>query len=349
MKITAITLNMRQASAPAQRISLQAGPPATEAARTHLEVTLTTTDGITGYGLSQLHEHGIAAGKALLEELAPLLIGQDAFAHEKCWAIARQFGRHLGWAGLLPRVYAAIDTALWDLKGQALKLPLHQLFGAARSGVPFFIGDVAPLNASSTDVIAAYKKLSGLKPTGVLVKIGTADIQHDADRVHQIRDGLGDNAWLGIAADGRYDLGTAMAFARFFDEEIQIDWMESPVPASDVAGYQRLSQHFEAPLAIGHSLDSLEDFRDWLGRGTVRILRPDPYRLGGITPLLKVATLAEAYHVPCVIHGATDIAVHLACGLNNITMVDWSSPVQKLETQAGLIQAPPAPGIGWRF
>ena len=206
-----------------------------------------------------------------------------------------------------------------------------------------------PASADSTTVVAAWKKHAAQRPLGVLVKVGSDDIQKDADRVHQIRDGIGEDAWLGIAAEGRYDLGTAMAFARFFDEEIGIDWFESPIPTSDAAGYQRLSLHFEAPLCVGAGFDAVEDFRDWLVRGSARILRPDPLRLGGLTPLLKVIALAEVHHAPCIVKGLPDVATHLACGLSGMTMVEWSEPLGGVNGDKGLARVSAKPGIGWDF
>ena len=348
MKILSISVTEKRCEVSASRISLDA-PVAAASSTTHLIVRIDTDAGVVGYGLTAFAGAGLEAGKSLLNELTPLLIGEDPLAIEKHWAKARSHFAGIGWSGLVPRVYAAVDLALWDIKGKSLNLPLHRFFGSARAGVPFFLGDIAPVSADSGQVLQAWKKQSANLPLGILVKVGTDDIQKDADRVHEIRDGIGDGAWLGITAEGRYDLGTAMAFARFFDEEIGIDWFESPIPTTDVAGYERLSMHFEAPLCVGPGFDAVEDFRDWLQRGSARILRPDPLRLGGLTPLIRVLALAEAYHVPCVLKGSPDVAIHLACGMANINMVEWTEPMQELEFDKSHVLAPTKPGIGWEF
>ena len=79
--------------------------------------------------------------------------------------------------------------------------------------------------------VKAAKPLMKQGATGVRIEIGGGDVQADAERVREISDGLGDDAWVGVAADGRFDLGTAQALAHFF-EDIGIDWFEDPIPAS---------------------------------------------------------------------------------------------------------------------
>ncbi|QVL32113.1 mandelate racemase/muconate lactonizing enzyme family protein [Telmatocola sphagniphila] len=348
MKIHSVKVSEKRVDSSAGRISLNSGSNAPSSTN-YLIVRIDTDSGISGFGVTSFGPSGLTAGKAILEELIPLVVGEDPLATEKLWAKARGYGSSLGWSGILPRVYAAIDLALWDIKGKSFREPLHRYFGSARASAPYFLGDIAPLGIDTATVLSTWKKYAANQPLGLLVKIGTDDIQKDADRVHDIRNGIGDEAWLGITAEGRYDLGTAMAFARFFDEEIGIDWFESPIATSDVAGYERLSLHFEAPLCVGPGIDSVEEFRDWLARGTVRILRPDPIRLGGLTPLLRVIAMADAYHVPCVIKGLPDLAIHLACGIANMNLLDWSEPFQTLKIEKGQILAPEKPGIGWEF
>ena len=84
-------------------------------------------------------------------------------------------------------------------------------------------------------MVKAAKPLLKQGATGVRVEIGGGDVQADADRVREISDGLGEDAWVGVAADGRFDLGTAQALAHFF-EDIGIDWFEDPIPAADEIG-----------------------------------------------------------------------------------------------------------------
>jgi L-alanine-DL-glutamate epimerase-like enolase superfamily enzyme len=186
---------------------------------------------------------------------------------------------------------------------------------------------------------------------GVAVEVGGGDVQQDADRVQQIRDGLGESAWLGVAADGRYDLGTALAMAHFYEEDVGIDWLDAPLPADDRVGYRRLAERMEVPLALGSAFDDREAFRRLLEVGEVRVLRPDPLRLGGITPLVKVALLAEAHPVAVVPYRLPEVGIHLACGLANVPMAEWGSWhaaafAEPVTPKDGRLVPPARPGLG---
>jgi len=121
-------------------------------------------------------------------------------------------------------------------------------------------------------------------------------VQADADRVRDISAGLGDDASVSVAADGRFDLGTATALAHFFEDQ-GVDLFEDPIPAADAPGYAKLAAALDVPLAVGAALNSRDDFFRIIRAGDVRTVRPDPCRLGGITPVLKVAAVAEAFQV----------------------------------------------------
>ena len=166
------------------------------------------------------------------------------------------------------RAYAAIDIALWDLKAKAAGLPLYRLLGGAGSAASCFIGDLAGPSAATPTRRFVGDAVARPGGDGWRVDVGSGDVQLDADRVQRIRDGLGESAWLGIAADGRYDLGTALAMAHFYEEDVGIDWFDSPIPVEDRVGYRRLAERMEVPLAIGSSFDDRDAFRRVWNRAT---------------------------------------------------------------------------------
>jgi L-alanine-DL-glutamate epimerase-like enolase superfamily enzyme len=258
-------------------------------------------------------------------DLGPLVGGEDPTESERLFAKVQGRFRATGWGGLAARAYAAIDIALWDLKAKAAGLPLFRLLGGSRSSAPCFAGDLAALGTESPQTVTAARPLLDQGVLGVAVDVGGGDVQLDADRVQQIRDGLGESAWLGIAADGRYDLGTALAMAHFYEEDVGIDWIDTPLPPDDRVGYQRLAERMEVPLAVGSSFDDRDAFRRALEAGAARVLRPDPLRLGGITPLLKVAAVAEAFYLSVVPYRVPEVGMHLACALPNVPMAEWGS------------------------
>ncbi len=140
------------------------------------------------------------------------------------------------------------------------------------------------------------------------------------------------------------------ALAHFF-EDIGVDWFEDPIPAADEPGYAKLAGLMETPLAVGCGFGSREAFFRVIRSGHVRTVRPDVCRLGGITPLLKIAAVAEAYHVAVSPVRLPEVGVHLACGLGVVPHVDSVSWFRDVFTGGAAIEAgklvPSAePGLG---
>ncbi|MSR52658.1 MAG: mandelate racemase/muconate lactonizing enzyme family protein [Gemmataceae bacterium] len=306
-----------------QRVSLS--DPQKPTATNFVAVQLHTKGGQTGLGFTSSLVAGRTIANLIEAELGPLVVGENAIDNEKLFAKVQTRFRSAGWSGIAARSYAAIDIALWDLKAKAAGMPLYRLLGGARPAAACFAGDLAIRGSDAAHTLKAARPLLEQGVLGVAVEVGSGDMQLDADRVQQIRDGIGESAWLGISVDGRYELGTALAMAHFYEDDVGIDWIESPIPMEDRIGYQRLAERMEVPIALGSSFDNRDDFRRVLERGEVRVLRPDVLRLGGITPLLKIVALAEAYHVSVVPFRLPEIGLHLACGLPNVPMAEWGS------------------------
>jgi L-alanine-DL-glutamate epimerase-like enolase superfamily enzyme len=319
-------------------------PPAPDAVDLLL-VRLETDAGVAGLGFTYHAGPAAAAVRSLVDaELSPLVAGEDPRDTDRLLARVEERFRAVGFAGLAARAYAAIDIALWDVKAKAAGVPLFKLLGAARSAVPFFVSDL------TGDVVKAAKPLLKHGATGVRVEIGAGDVQADAERVREISDGLGEDAWVGVAADARFDLGTAQALAHFF-EDVGIDWFEDPIPAGDEIGYAKLAGLAETPLAVGSGFGSREAFFRVIRAGHVRTIRPDVCRLGGITPLLKVAAVAEAYQVAVSPVRLPEVGVHLACGLGVVPHVDSVSWFREVFTggpkvENGKLVPPADPGLG---
>jgi L-talarate/galactarate dehydratase len=323
MTITRVETNLLTMPAARSRLSLT--DPRPPSSTSMVAVRLHTNGDHVGLGVTATNVAGQVIRTLIEGEIAPLVVGEDPNDNERLLSKAQGRFRATGWTGLVARAYAAIDVALWDLKAKIAGLPLFRLLGGARSATSCFTGDLAPIGSDPQQTVNAARPLLDQGLLGVAIEVGGGEVQLDADRVQQIRDGLGESAWLGISADGRYDLGTALAMAHFYEEDVGIDWIDFPIPVEDRVGYQRLAERMEVPLALGSTFDNRDDFRRVLERGEVRVLRPDPLRLGGITPLLKVAALAEAYQAAVVPHRLPEIGVHLACGLPNVPMAEWGT------------------------
>jgi L-alanine-DL-glutamate epimerase-like enolase superfamily enzyme len=285
------------------------------------------------------------------DDLAPLVIGEEPLDHERLAAKVYWRLQSVGRRGLVAQAYSAVDLALWDLKGKAAGLPLYKLLGGARESAPVYGSDSGWLWMSPDEMIAASRRHLDRGMAGVKLKVGGPDPEKDAGRVQRVRDALGEEIWLAVDANQRYDYATALAMGRFFEEEIGVDWFEEPINCEDVDGHARLAAKLEAPIALGETLFGLDEFERYLEHGAVAVMQPDVTRLGGLTPCLRVLALAERHHRPVAPHLLPEVAVHLACAFPQVTMVEympWLYPVW-IEPPAivdGRIVPPPRPGLG---
>lgn len=322
MQITRISTETKRIPLPGvERIPLT-GPKPAVAAVELIVVHIETDAKLAGLGFTYLNGPGSEAVRSLIDgELSALAVGEDAQEAERLFTKAEARFRSVGFGGLAARGWSAIDIALWDLKAKAAGVPLYKLLGNSKPAAPFFHSDIATVGRTSAEVVKLAKPLVKQGAMGVRVEVGSGDVRADADRVREISDGLGDDASVSVAAEGRFDLGTAEALTHFF-EDIGVDWFEDPIPASDEIGYAKLAGLAEIPLAVGASFDSRERFFRVIRSGVVRTVRPDVCRIGGITPLLKIAAVAEAFQTSVSPVRVPEIGVHLACGLAAVPHVD---------------------------
>lgn len=317
-----------------------------------LLVHLDTDAGHRGLGFSYSLQGGARAMKVLADDdFAPLLVGEDPLDHER-------LGRKVYWAlqtigrrGLVAQVYSAIDLALWDIKAKAAGLPLYKLLGGARESAPVYGSDTGWLWMSTEEIIETSQAFLEQGMMGVKLRVGSGDPEQDAERVSKVREAFGEDIWLAVDANQRYDYATALAMGHFFEEEIGVDWFEEPLSCEDVAGHARLADRMEIPIAVGETLFGRGEFNEYLKSGAVDIVQPDVTRIGGLTEWLKVAQLAEQYHRSLVPHLMPEVAVHLACGLPSVQAVEympWFFPafVDAPAITEGRIVPPKRPGLG---
>jgi L-alanine-DL-glutamate epimerase-like enolase superfamily enzyme len=316
-----------------------------------LLVQIDVDAGLRGLGFAYaVQGSGRGLYAVAVDDVAPLLQGEDARDHERLAAKVYWRMQTVGRRGLVPQAYSAFDVALWDLKAKAANMPLYKLLGGARESTPAYAADTAWLWMDPEEIIDASRPYFDQGLMGIKVRVG-ADPEDDADRLTQLREAFGDDAWLAVDANQRYDYGTALAMGHFFEEEIGADWFEEPILCEDVEGHARLASRLEIPLAGGEMLDGRDEFAAFLGRGALSVVQPDVTRLGGLTAWLKVAALAEQHHRPLSPHLLPEIGVHLACGLPGVASVEYMPWLFPLFTapppvREGRLTPPPGPGLG---
>lgn len=353
MKVTRLSTDyLRVPLGKPARVSLTDPKPSAPDAVELVLVNLETDTGVAGIGFTYLLGAGAATVRSLIDtELSQLVLGEDPRDTDKLFARAEQRFRAAGFGGLAARAYSAVDVALWDAKAKAAGVPLAKLLGNAKPAAAFVVSDAATLGRDAADALKVAKPHLKQGAVGVRAEIGGGgDVQADAERVREIQDGLGEDGWIAVTADGRFDLSTALALTHFF-EDVGVDVFEDPIPASDLLGYEKLARLAEVPIAVGATLDSRDAFFKLIRDGLVRTIRPDLGRLGGITPFLKVAAVAEAYHVAVSPVRLTEVGVHLACGLASVPHVDsvsWFKDVfaSAAKIEGGKMAPGTDPGLG---
>jgi L-alanine-DL-glutamate epimerase-like enolase superfamily enzyme len=228
----------------------------------------------------------------------------------------------IGRRGLVMQAQSALDLALWDLKGKVAGLPLWKVLGGARASAAVYGSDGGWLWMSVEQMIEAGQEYLAQGMIGTKLKVGHDDPRADVKRVEAVRKALGDDVWLAVDSNQRWDFATALSAGREF-QRLGCAWFEEPMTCEDPAGHARLADALDIPIALGETLQSRFEIQDYLLRDAVDIVQPDLTRVGGITEWLKIAEFAEGFHRPVWPHLMMEASIHLACGLNGVGAIEF--------------------------
>jgi len=297
-------------------------------------VFITTEDGTRGLGYAWSLLGGATATRCVLrDDFAPLLIDEDALDHERLWHKLYKRLQSVGRHGLVTQAQAAVDLALWDIKGKIAGLPVYKLLGGRRESAPVYGSDGGWLYMSVSEMLAAFEGYLAQGMMGVKMKIGHENPKVDIRRVREVRKALGDDVWIAVDANQKWDFPTAMWVGRAL-EQLGVAWFEEPLLCEDVPGHARLAAALDIPIAMGETLGSRFEFDAYLRAGAVDILQPDIVRVGGITEMVKVVTLADTAQLPVAPHHMMESTIQVACG------VMGSGPIEYMPWVAGAFAEP---------
>ncbi|TQF81636.1 mandelate racemase/muconate lactonizing enzyme family protein [Elioraea sp. Yellowstone] len=316
-------------------------------------VRIVSDDGADGIGYSYTIGTGGSSVIALLRDhLAPRLIGRDADAIEAIWQDLFWHTHALSVGPLTALALAAIDTALWDLRGRRLGVPLHRLAGGAKEAIPVYDTESGWLHVETPQLVADAQAAAARGFRGVKVKVGKPHLREDVARLEAVRRAIGDGVELMTDANQGFTVAEAIRRAGAFEAAgLGLAWYEEPLPAEDVEGHARLCAATTIPIAVGESLYHPAQFRDYLARHACRIVQVDVARIGGITPWLKVAHMAEAFNVAVCPHYLMELHLPLCCAVPNSA---WLEHIPQLDDvtdsrvaiEGGLARASTEPGNG---
>lgn len=319
--------------------------------RNFVTLKIVTDEGVTGVGDATLNGREQAVAAYLAEHVVPVLLGRDPARIEDTWQ-ALYKGAYWRRGPVTMSAIAAVDTALWDIKGKVAGLPVYQLLGGrCREGVTVYghaaaetlddlLTDVARLTDAGYRAVRVQTAVPGLRGTyGVSADPRTYEpagsalpaeavwstpryLAHVPGVLARVRAEFGPELRLLHDAHHRLTPIEAAALGRDL-EPYRLTWLEDPVPAELQEGYRLIRGHTTTPLAVGEVFNSIWDCRRLITEQLIDYIRTSVVHAGGISHLRRIFDLASLYHVRSGSHGATDLSpVCLAAALH----VDLSIP-----------------------
>lgn len=307
---------------------------------TTIVVAQVSAEGTTGLGWT----YGERAIAELIEgKLASVLRGRTALDVQSAWSAMVAELRNSGRPGISSMAIAAVDVAMWDLKGRLLGLPLCSLLGRFHEGVPIYGsgGFTSYTDAQLCEQLAGWAAQSIPR---VKMKVGR-DPGRDPERVRAARDAVGPDVQLFVDANGAYGRKEALRMAHAF-AELDVRWFEEPVSSDDLEGLHLLRDRAPAQMEIaaGEYGYDLPYFERMLTAGAVDVLQADVTRCGGITDLLRVDGLCRARSMPLSLHCAPTI--HAAVGPSLETLVHMEYFHDHVRIESILFEGSPQPHRG---
>ncbi len=316
-------------------------------------VRIYADDGAIGTGYSYtIGTGGPSVVELIVRTLAPLLIGRDPERVEEIWK-ALFFGTHATAVGAMTSLaLAAVDTALWDMRCRRSGRPLHVEAGGAQKSVPLYTTEGGWLHIPTEALVEDALRAKTAKFGGCKVKVGRP-AKEDVARLAAVREAVGDDFEIMVDGNQGAAVDEAIRRARLY-EPFDLAWYEEPLPAEDLGGHIRLSAATTLPIAVGESIYSLSHFREYLQRDACSVVQVDVARIGGITPWLKTAHLAEAFNIAVCPHFLMELHVSLSAAVPNGRWIEYipqlddlTTAKMKIENGRAVPSDEPGLGIAW--
>ena len=317
-----------------------------------------THEGVTGEAWAGDEDAGLGAINEIIKtEIAPALMGADAFAIERCWESSRPVtndilrDRRLGLVAT-----ACVDAALWDALGKSLGQPLWRLWGGYRRALPMisiggYYGD--------TSIEDEITELQELGLAGMKFKVGGLSPEEDAVRLRRARTAAGPGFILCADANQGWTREQAIRFARLV-EDCDLRWFEEPCQwAGDREAMRDVRAIAGVPVCAGQSELSAAGCRELMSMGAIDVCNFDSSWSGGPTEWRRVAAIAHSHGVAMGHHEEPQVASHLLAAIPHGTLVEcfhpdrdpiwWNLPANRPALRDGQLELGSAPGLGWEL
>src|SRR5437764_9054707 len=328
-------------------------------------VRIWTDAGAYGLGEASPMVHGNASLEIIASVFTPMLLGADPLQARVLQD--RLFHEHIkvGPEGAYAAALAAIDIALWDLRGKVLGQPVWKLLGGAwRRELPFYASIGGNGQRSVDEVCRVVEKWLELGPAQVKIRFDAdktardVDLAGDIAKARAVRTLVGDGFPLAFDSNNGYSIQGAIRVGRAL-EELGYWWFEEPVQHYHVKAMGEVAQRLDITVSAGEQTYTLSGLADLIAAG-VRMLPPDIVKMGGITGMIRCAALALAHGVELVPHQTQPAIGHMASlhvaasQLHTTKPCEWNDPSSRTHAVFdnppipvdGLFQLPTASGLG---
>ena len=308
----------------------------TSPGRNFVTLKIKCDDGTTGVGDATLNGRELSVASYLTDHVVPCLIGRDAHRIEDVWQYLYK-GAYWRRGPVTMAAIAAVDTALWDIKGKLAGMPVYQLLGGAARDACMVYAHANGTTIEDTIAVAkaeqakGYKAIRlqcgvpGLASTYGVAKHGARYEPADADLPSEsvwstekylrvvpelfkaAREAMGWDVHLLHDIHHRLTPIEAGRLGKAL-EPYNLFWIEDPTPAENQEAFKLIRQHTSAPLAVGEIFNSIWDAKDLIQNQLIDYIRATVVHAGGITHLRRIAAFADLYQVRTGCHGATDLS-----------------------------------------
>ena len=377
--LPSISSAAQAAAPPYRRPKLKITEIRTAEVRVHgyqVHIRVYTDQGIIGQGETTDASEG---NIPLIRSFARMLVGQDPLNIEAAFERIRTSGIFAGaQSGQYVTALTGVETALWDIAGKALGLPVYQLLGGkVRDRVRVYCDsggrDMIPGNEGSK---ARIKEIQDMGFTGAKLDVDDARDPSRFDRVNWTannaeidrmvasvaftRESYGKNMDIAVDMHGRYDAPTAKRVAKEM-EPFRLMWLEEPVPPDNIDAMRDVRASTQTPICCGENIYLRWGFRELFEKRAVDIVMPDFQKCGGLLEARKIADMAHAYFIPVAPHCVTSpigmmATAHVCAAIPNFLAQEWhwidSLPLWKNWVkegeiiQKGFITLPERAGFG---
>jgi len=333
---------------------LAGAPPMPSMLRDFVTVQVMTDDGIEGIGITTFGGKIVKTLKTAVEQFGELMVGEDPLGDHP-GTYLRSAIHNNGPEGIVSLALAALDTALWDIRGKAAGVTVARLLGATRDRVPAYASGAlvrtSPLGA--VEKAAAVLVEKGFTQMKTQMAVDGLTPAQEIERIRAVRKVVGPNINLMADVNQRWSVHEAISILRQI-EDVRLGWIEDPTVRHDYQGLAEIARALDMPVCAGEYLYGIEGHRQTLTHHSVDIVMIDVLRAGGVTQWMKIAGMAEAFNRPVVSHLLPEFHVHLVAAAPNGLVLEYMPWTWRLfedppVPEKGEVKLPPGPGFGLTF